>query len=555
MCYSATDSSCYTGVVNHRFAGSRRCSAYARTIKHELSLCHRELRAIYDLDALRDTTDSSETFLNGCAAIIRGVLQPDLLQLITLDLEDCPAQNITIERWRPTNAAGLMLALTNALASGETTNLQEGDAEVIVRSLSVRGERLGVLVLGSADHHWSIDDRRLIDAMCSQIDSAMASLRLFQQVQSRNRELETIYRLDRLIDATPDFEQGLGAALGLLSETIGATWSFIMLYTAEEHELEFRAASHDDLADPSLQVSQVLRDLARQTVDQGKMVRREQIDQTIGSYIGVPLILKNQIIGVFGGANPPGMRGFSIHEVKMLNAIASQMDTALFEDRQQRHIRETFARYVSPDVVDLMLRTPGNDYMNVHRQQLSMLFSDMRGFTTVSEQLPADVVARMLNEHLSAMTTIIRNAGGTVDKFVGDEIVAFFGAPLPYEQHPLLAVQTGLLMQARHTELMNEWQNQGLPGVAIGIGIATGEVVVGNIGSAQMMNYTAIGPDMNLAARLCSAALANQILVSQATYDAVRDQVHAVPVEPLSLRHISQLVQAYSIETVLSTNV
>ncbi|KPL88114.1 adenylate/guanylate cyclase domain-containing protein [Herpetosiphon geysericola] len=522
-------------------------------LKHELSLCHRELRAIYDLDALRDTTDSTETFLNGCATIIRGVLQPDLLQLITLDLEDCPAQNITIERWRPNDAAGLMLALTNALAGGETTSLQEGDAEIIVRSLSVKGERLGVLVLGSADHHWSVDDRRLIDAMCSQIDSAMAGLRLFQQVQSRNRELETIYRLDRLIDATPDFDQGLGAALGLLSETIGATWSFIMLYTAEEHELEFRAASHDDLADPNSQVSQVLRDLARNTVDQGKMVRREQIDQTIGSYIGVPLILKNQIIGVFGGANPPGMRGFSIHEVKMLNAIASQMDTALFEDRQQRHIRETFARYVSPDVVDLMLRTPGNDYMNVHRQQLSMLFSDMRGFTTVSEQLPADVVARMLNEHLSAMTTIIRNAGGTVDKFVGDEIVAFFGAPLPYEQHPLLAVQTALLMQTRHTQLMDEWQSQGLPAVAIGIGIASGEVVVGNIGSAQMMNYTAIGPDMNLAARLCSAALPNQILVSQATYDAVQQHVQAVPVAPLSLRHISQLVQAYSIEAVLST--
>ncbi|GAA5527090.1 adenylate/guanylate cyclase domain-containing protein [Herpetosiphon gulosus] len=521
-------------------------------LKHELSLCHRELRAIYDLDALRDTTDSTETFLTGCAAIIRGVLQPDLLQLITLDLEDCPAQNITIERWRPNDAASLMLALTNALAGGETSALQEGDSEIIVRSLSVKGERLGVLVLGSADHHWSADDRRLMDAMCSQIDSAMAGLRLFQQVQSRNRELETIYRLDRLIDATPDFEQGLGAALGLLSETIGAAWSFIMLYTAEEHELEFRAASHADVADPCTEVSQVLRNLARQTVDQGKLVRREQIDQTIGAYIGVPLILKNQIIGVFGGANPPGTRGFSIHEVKMLNAIASQMDTALFEDRQQRHIRETFARYVSPDVVDLMLRTPGNDYLNVHRQQLSMLFSDMRGFTTVSEQLPADVVARMLNEHLSAMTTIIRNAGGTVDKFVGDEIVAFFGAPLPYEQHPLLAVQTGLLMQARHTELMLEWQNQGLPAVAIGIGIASGEVVVGNIGSSQMMNYTAIGSDMNLAARLCSAALPNQILVSQATYDAVREEVQAVPVAPLSLRHISQLVQAYSIEAVRS---
>ena len=520
----------------------------SQTTSQQLELCQRELSAIYALDSLRDSTDTPEAYVAGCAAIIRSVVQPDLLQLITLDLEDCPAQHITVERWRPADGAALMALVSAALTEGRDGTLSADDGAVMVRALKIKQERLGVLVLGRKGGAWQPNDERLINAMCSQIDSAMASLRVLAHLQSRNRELETIYTLDRLMDTTPDFDVALGEALRLLGETIGATWSFIMLYTADEHELELRAASHSDISQPDSPVARTLRTLARETIDTGKLVRREAINADIGAYIGLPLVLQNQVIGVFGGAQPPGARGFGINEVKMLHAIASQMDTALFEDREQRHIRETFGRYVSPSVVDLMLRMPDQDYLNVHRQQVTMLFSDMRGFTSISEQLPADVVVTMLNEHLAAMTTIIREAGGTVDKFVGDEVVAFFGAPLPRPDHTLLGVQTAQTMQARHAELMAEWVERGLPAVAIGIGIGTGEVIVGNIGSAQMMNYTVIGADVNLAARLCGAAAAGQILINQAAYEAVCDQIHAVPVAPLNLRHIAKPVQAYSVE-------
>jgi adenylate cyclase len=223
------------------------------------------------------------------------------------------------------------------------------------------------------------------------------------------------------------------------------------------------------------------------------------------------------------------------------------MDTALFEDRQQQHIRQTFARYVSPTVVDLMLRTADRDYLTVARQTLTMLFSDMRGFTTISEQLSADVVGEMLNEHLAIMTEIIREAGGTVDKFVGDEVVAFWGAPLPREDHALAAVATAIQMQQRQDSLAASWRQRGLPDVAIGIGIGTGEVVVGNIGSPQMMNYTVIGSDVNLAARLCATADPHQILINEATYALVRERFEARAVAPLSLRHISRPVQAYEV--------
>ena len=514
---------------------------------HELALCQRELKAIYALDRLRDQHNTTEPFLQGCVQIIRTTLDADLIQMITLDLEDCPAQHITIERWRPDDGNKLMLMMSEALSEGKTNLIEDAAGSILVRALTVRGERLGVLILGRKGTTISADDQRLIDAMCSQIDSAMANLRTLHQLEARNRELNTIYKLDRLIDSTPDFDSALTQALMLMSETINATWSFIMLYTADERELELRAASHKDLSDENAPVASAIRELARDTINAGKLVRREQINNVIGSYLGVPLILKDQVIGVFGGANPPGMRGFSITEVKMLNAIASQMDTALFEDREQRHIKQTFARYVSPTVVDMMLRMPNQDFLNVHRQPLTVLFSDMRGFTTMSELLDADVVAEMLNEHLAAMTGVIREAGGTVDKFVGDEVVAFFGAPLYRDDHALLAVKTALAMQTKHNYLMQVWQERGLPDVAIGIGIGTGDVIVGNIGSDQMMNYTAIGPDVNLAARLCGAAAPHQILINHATFEAVRDQIETAPIQPLVLRHISQPVQAYSV--------
>ena len=517
------------------------------SLEHQLQVCQRELQAIYEIDRLRDTILSPEGFLNGCAAIIRSLLDPDLLQLITLDIEDCPAQHITMQRWHPDESAPLMIAISDALNRGESTTLTIEAGEVMINALKTGEERLGVLVAGRESALWTADDRIVIRALCSQIDSAIRTLRLLHQLECRKRELEIIYRLDRLIDSTPDFEVALGEALMLLSESINATWSFIMLYAPDERELDLRAVSDEKLSSSNSPVARTLRALARETIEAGKLIRREQIDQHIGAFIGVPLILQNQIIGVFGGANPPGGKGFGIDEVKMLRAIASQMDTALFEDRQQQHIRNTFARYVSPAVVDLMLRTSDKEFLDVHRQKLTMLFSDMRGFTSISEQLKPAVVAQMLNEHLAEMTRIIRDAGGTVDKFVGDEVVAFFGAPLYRDDHALLAVRTALTMQKRHQVIMQQWEQRGLPAVPIGVGIGSGEVIVGNIGSAQMSNYTAIGPEVNLAARLCGAARPDQILINQATYDAVKQQIEAEPVTPLELRHIALPVQAYSV--------
>lgn len=526
-------------------------SPHSADLAHRLRLIEQRLRVIEAIDRLRDSNPTLETFLSSCVTIIDEEIRPDLCLLTALDDEGKISLRVAVERWRPEGENLVEGLIGQALARNERVEEAVGGGLVIVWPLSVNDERLGALVLGRASRRFRDDEMDLLGAVVAQIDSALKLLRTLHQLYRRQRELETIYYIDHLIDTTPDFDAALYEVLQVLSLCINAELSFIMLYTLEGNELELRAASHEELTEPNGALSREIRALARQTVEHGAMLRRDQVSDLIGSYIGVPLILRDQVIGVFGGANRRGGRIFGSDEASLLRAIASQMDTAVFEDREQQHIRQTFARYVSPAVVDLMLRTPNHDYLTVSRRVLTMLFSDMRGFTTISQQLPPDVVGAMLNEHLAAMTEIIRDAGGTVDKFVGDEVVAFWGAPLAREDHALVAVTTAIQMQRRQVEISAGWRARGLPEVAIGIGIGTGEVVVGNIGSPQMMNYTAIGADVNLAARLCSAAGPGQILMSESTYALVQGQVSARPVPPLALRHIDYPVQAFEVVSVM----
>jgi adenylate cyclase len=171
----------------------------------------------------------------------------------------------------------------------------------------------------------------------------------------------------------------------------------------------------------------------------------------------------------------------------------------------------------------------------------------MRGFTSVAERTEAESLVTVLNEHLEAMTPIIMEHEGTLDKFMGDEVMALFGAPLPLEDHALRAVRTALEMQRAHKELMARWEAAGREAVPIGIGINSGDVIVGQIGSSKFTDYTVIGDNVNLGSRLCGVAKGHQILISEATYQLVR---HAAKVNKLALIQVKgrvQPVQTYEV--------
>ena len=220
----------------------------------------------------------------------------------------------------------------------------------------------------------------------------------------------------------------------------------------------------------------------------------------------------------------------SVELMLFLGSIIPTIEQVVTQELEKRRVRSLFSRFISPEMVNQLLETRDIQSLN-KRADLTILFSDIRNFTRLSEKLsPEDVVA-LLNPYLEAMTRIIHQYGGTVDKYEGDAILAFFGEPIPYADHALRAVQTAWEMQQALQDLRKDWQEAGhFEGdFEIGIGINTGEVFIGMLGSAQRINYTVIGDDVNLASRLQDKTkdLNWPILISANTYALVKKNFKA----------------------------
>lgn len=172
------------------------------------------------------------------------------------------------------------------------------------------------------------------------------------------------------------------------------------------------------------------------------------------------------------------------------------------EEKQAKEVRAMFSSYVNPLIVAELIKDPAKAKLGGQRKELTMLFSDVKGFTTFCEQHAPEQVVPLLNEYLTAMTEVVFHWNGTLDKFIGDAVVAFWGAPLDQPDHVALALKCALHMRKRLAELQEDWKVRGLPALDSGIGINTGEVLVGNIGAeGKKMDYTMIGDHVNLAAR------------------------------------------------------
>jgi adenylate cyclase len=219
------------------------------------------------------------------------------------------------------------------------------------------------------------------------------------------------------------------------------------------------------------------------------------------------------------------------------------------EGREKRQIKKLFSRYVPRDVYDQLIADPSRAALGGSRRAMTVLFSDVRGFTSMSEKATPEEVVGQLNEYFSRMVQVLFEHRGTLDKFVGDMVMGLFGAPLDDVDHADHAVQAALAMTRALGDLNQAWQAAGRPVLDIGIGISTGEMVAGNIGSDTIMSYTVIGDTVNLGARLESLNkdYGTRIIISEATKAALKGRYDMRPLGEVVVKGKSRPVAIYEV--------
>ena len=219
------------------------------------------------------------------------------------------------------------------------------------------------------------------------------------------------------------------------------------------------------------------------------------------------------------------------------------------EGRQKREVRGAFSRYLSPQVVDQVLEQPELLSLGGSRRIMTCFFSDVAGFTSISEALSPEDLVHLLNRYLSLMTKVIMDSGGTVDKFEGDAIMAFWGAPLPQEDHAWRACRAALVQQEIMARFRAEVLAEGLPELRVRMGLNTGPMIVGNMGSEDRFDYTVMGDAVNLASRLEGAnkQYGTYLMISESTYEEVKDLVEVRELDLLRVKGKNEPIRVYEL--------
>ena len=219
------------------------------------------------------------------------------------------------------------------------------------------------------------------------------------------------------------------------------------------------------------------------------------------------------------------------------------------EEREKKKIRNAFQYYLTPSVIAEMLKDPSKLKLGGDKKQLTVLFSDIRGFTTISEQLSPEGLVHLLNEYLTAMTDLIFKYDGLLDKYMGDAIMAVYGAPLDQPDHALRACRTALEMLHTLKKLQAKWSAEEKPYVNIGVGVNTGDMVVGNMGSQMRFDYTVMGDSVNLSSRLegINKEYGTNIVISEFTYAIVKDELYCRELDAVRVKGKKLPVKIYEL--------
>ena len=278
------------------------------------------------------------------------------------------------------------------------------------------------------------------------------------------------------------------------------------------------------------------------------------VSQGVRSTICAPLFTEAGVHGALYADRLDPFSAFKPDDLELISAVAAQTAIAVENVRAHERLakeevaRANYSRFLPEYVVKQMLENPNSFKLGGVTQTITVLFADIRGFTRISEHAAPEKIVGLLNRYFSAMTDIIFAHGGTLDKYLGDGMMALFGAPAVTPKDAANAMAAAVAMQRRMLSINDELRAEGFPEIGVGIGLHTGEVIVGYIGSERRSEYTAIGDTVNTASRLESNAKAGEILVSEATAQAARSRYQLAPRDPISVKNREQPVPLFEIE-------
>lgn len=381
------------------------------------------------------------------------------------------------------------------------------------------------------------------------------------------RRLAALHKASQIMASGFDLRERLAQVLDMVMETMEADRGFVMLREDGTNNLNVKVAREMgrelEASSPSMGIAgrAAIDGEAVLMVDShndSKFGMRESIIRSeIMSAMCVPLKIEDRILGsIYLDTRKPHVT-FSEEDLELFASLASQSALAIDNVRLHDKVveaemkRQEFGRFLSPAIVDKIMAEEKAVELGGQRARVSTLFCDIRGFTNTAERIsPVELVA-LLNEYFTAMTEIIFQYQGTLDKYVGDEIMAIFGAPVPIDNDALAAVSAAVAIQALNAELNEVRRQQGRTVIQLGIGIDSGEVTAGYFGSPMRMEYTVMGDRVNTASRFCGLAEAGQVIVGEETWRSIEGKVEGRHIGSVRLKGKELEVNAYEVLAIL----
>lgn len=369
------------------------------------------------------------------------------------------------------------------------------------------------------------------------------------ELKTRWKDLNTLYTVGKSVSALMETEQLLPRMVDAAVYATEAEEGFLYLAGKDGG---FTCAAAKQTAQPRAEyldtpvTDRTLLGIAQEAYGKTEptLYTPDKPTRGLTSIACAPIMLGGKPVGVLGVRNvSPGAGTFDRNAATMLSALTDYAAIALqnarfmeaereTKEREKDQIRSTFQRFVPHQVVDEVLKNPGALRLGGRRQEITILFVDIRGYTAYSENLSPELVVEMLNDYLSLAANVIMGYGGTLDKYMGDGLMALFNAPDPQPDHLAQAVEAALMLQQAARELSAQRRDS----ISFSVGIHCGEAVVGYIGTDSAMNYTAVGDAVNVAKRLQEAARPGQVLIEETVVARLDGQVQANSLGELKIR-------------------